>query len=714
MDHGNWCGKITFANSCFRRFRWVCLQLDYLCTLHNGPDIDSRLGRLPRKLGDSYAELWAQETKSYEEEDMNRLGLALSLLLVPNLPTPAVFARFVFGDDDDNEDCTEIESTTGQILVEQEEGRSQVRKPKRNDPLLEMVTRLCFGLVIFDRTTNSFRFAHTSVQEYVRSRKDEYESLSESCARIAKRCMSVLVEPESVVDSIHVFTNRLLWPEQGGDKQLSTMFPTGNYIDRAPKCSTIDWVSTNWAYYFANSKEIRKTQYLKELDIRLQNSVDEIPWELLNPSVFFSACSFQHLQLVQRWLNCYPKLALLRQDVGDSDAFTALHYAAYSDSLDVSVCLINAGADINAGKMGRTPLGLAISGNSPRVLQLLIERGARVHGRSHETMPVGTVPDLMTAIYCDVTDNGECVRVLLKAGADPRVMNQDFNTPLGISTILNRKNLVQIFLDFGVDANDPITESGGTSLMASVSSHNDEVTKLLLDAGADLNITSLYGTTALMTAAKYGNLGAIKTLLPLTTNLNNQSIDAKTALYMAAEQGHQATVEALLDTGAEIQPQEPGPHCPFMDPSERVQGFARSALVSALQSRHEAIFRMMLELSAKDGTKVMGPVTYKNVQLSLMAGDWDSFNAAKFREVVLARIRECRAKGESEEDAHKSILAKAKNPFCRFAMILMLEDMEKNEQHKEFSKHSWKRAYEIIRQRNEKIAEKVDDLYISK
>lgn len=644
---------------------------------------------------------------------MTRLGLALSLLLVPNLPTPAVFARFVFGDDDDNEDCTEIESTTGQILVEQEEGRSQVRKPKRDDPLLEMVTRLCFGLVIFDRTTNSFRFAHTSVQEYIMSRKDGYESLSQSHARIAKRCISVLVEPESVVDSIHAFTSRLLWPDEGNRKRLSTMFPTGYVFDHSPSNNTIDWVSNYWAYHVANSNEIRQTPSLKVLETRLQNRADGTPWESLNPSVFFSACSFKHLQLVQRWLNCYPKLALLRQDVGDSDAFTALHYAAYSGSLDVSVCLINAGADINAGKMGRTPLGSAISGNSPRVLQMLIERGARVHGRSHEIMPVGTVPDLMTAIYCHVTDNGECVRVLLKAGADPRVMNQDFNTPLGISTILNRKNLVQIFLDFGVDANDPMTVTGGTSLMASVLSQNDEVTKLLLDAGADPNITSLYGTTALMYAAERGHLGTVKTLLPLTTNLNSQSIYAETALYRAAGQGHQAIVKALLDAGAAIEPQEPGPSCPLVGPSERKCGFARNAFLSALEFGHDTIFRTMLEFLAKGQTQVMEQETYRNVLRSLDADGWDSFDAEGFRKTAAPWVLKCKSKGVSEEMIYESILATAKNPFSRFAMHLTLTNFTNFMSFNDFRREYKERADAIVKQRREKLVDTWGDLHIS-
>ena len=766
------------------------MQLDYLCTLHSKIDVTSRLGRLPQKLSDSYEELWAQKTQLYEVEDMTRLGLALSLLLVPKTPTPTVFARFIFGDDDDDEDCRGIGSTTGQVLMEEEVSEYQVRKAKWNDPLLEMVTKLCFGLVIFDETTNSFRFAHISVEEYIMSRKDGYRSLSEIHARIAKRCMSVLVEPESVVDSIHAFTNRLWWPEKGGCKQPSTMFPNGIFVDRSLRCSTIDWVSAFWAYFVINSHENRQTRSFSNLETRLVELVDQTPWESLNPSVFFSACRFDRLQLVQKWLSYHPKFALLREDVGNLSTMTALHCAAMFDNPAVAECLIDAGAsldgqcssDLNApfstplhlaiacGSLDiiplllqkrdqtridhrpfsnensfllnaaiatgnedivhalldhgfspsagnqngsdPTPLGLAIDCQLPRILQMLIDRGASLHETSQETDRLFRLP-LLRAIITDKANHAGCVRVLLKAGADPRVIDQDFSTPLGLSTTLNRKNLVQILIESGADVNDPMDTIGRTPLMTSIVSNNDELTKLLLAAGADVNITTLHGHSALMLAAEAGDLGAVKSLVPTTTNLNIQNIDSETALSKAAAKGHQAIVETLLDKGAEIEPQEPGPHCPFMDASERKGGFAKSALASALYSRDDATFRSMLRFSAKSEMRAMEQEFYDKVLCSLDVDGWDSFNASCFLETVTARVIEYRSNGKTDEDAYKSLLTTTKSPFCHFAMTLILNDIEKNMQHEDFKDQSWKTADAIVKQRQEKLAEQLKD-HVSK
>ena len=757
---------------------------------------------------------------------MTRLSLALSLLLSPKTPTPTVFAGFVFGDDDNDEDCTEIESTTGQILVGEEIGEPQVRKAKWNDSLLEMVTTLCFGLVIFDKTTNSFRFAHTSVQEYIRSRKDGYESLSQIHARIAKRCMSVLVEPQSVVDTVHTFTNRVLWSRKGEDKQLSTMFPTGHWFDRSFECSTIDWISAYWAYFVTNSNEDRQTRCFSNLETRLLDLVDETPWELLDPSVFFSVCRSNHLQFVRRWLNRHPKLALLRLDMGLSLTMTALHYAALSDYPALAECLIGAGADLDAqssskfnisplhmaiqrgslntiplllqnrdrqrvdhcrssaedtkllkvairegrvdvvhalldhgfspsggAESGLTPLATAIEGNFPRILELLTNRGVSVlpyPTANYGPKEIGLQLPLRQAILGDEIDDGECVRVLLKAGADPRVRVRPSDTPLSLSTSLKRKNLVQIFLDFGVDVNDRVDEqgstplfraittnsdeltklllakgadpnitdaSGVTALMGAAKADDDELTKLLLAAGADPNITNLLGATALMGAVEAGNLGAVKKLLAPTTkltSLNIQSIHSGTALCRAAEKGHQSIVETLLAAGAVIKPQDPGPHCSFMNPSERRDGFAKSALVSALYSRDDATFRTMLIFSAESETRAMEQEVYDKVLRSLDEDGWDSFDALSFSETVPARFGEYRAKGKTDEEAQQSFLTTAKNPFCHFAMTLILNEVERNMLHKDFIDESLNKVGAIIKQRKEKVAENLKDLYISK
>lgn len=163
---------------------------------------------------------------------------------------------------------------------------------------------------------------------------------------------------------------------------------------------------------------------------------------------------------------------------------------------------------------------------------------------------------------------------------------------------------------------------GQTPLHKKAKTGDQEDLELLLAAGADPNITCVSIDNALIAAARYGNLKAVQTLLPLTTNLNTQTILSDTALSEAAKNGHHAIVEALLDAGAEEEPQEPGPHCSFLELSERRSGFAESAYIAALSSKDDAAPRAVLRFDTQ-----RNPQSYQVVVLCFLDVDrGESFN----------------------------------------------------------------------------------------
>ena len=81
--------------------------------------------------------------------------------------------------------------------------------------------------------------------------------------------------------------------------------------------------------------------------------------------------------------------------------------------------------------------------------------------------------------------------------------------------------------------------------------------------------------------------------------MNTQTILSDTVLSKAAGNGHHTIVEALLDAGTEIEPQEPGPHCAFLEPSERRSGFGNSAYIANLSSKDDAAFRAVLRFDTQ-------------------------------------------------------------------------------------------------------------------
>ena len=88
-----------------------------------------------------------------------------------------------------------------------------------------------------------------------------------------------------------------------------------------------------------------------------------------------------------------------------------------------------------------------------------------------------------------------------------------------------------------------------TSLICAVH-HGDEdesLVRCLIDNGANINKTDVYGRTPLMMAAEYGHLDVVKLLIDNGANINKTDVRGRTPLMMAASYGHLDVVKLLLD-----------------------------------------------------------------------------------------------------------------------------------------------------------------------
>ena len=213
------------------------MQLDYICTLHTARDVRKRLGKLPKSLGNSYQELYDRKFEEYEPEDRKRLEVALSLLLVSQTSVdPGLFSKFVFWDTEEDEEDEDEEDEDDEDEDEEDEDEEiaysgnenektdigddsdidgDLEHPDANDEAersqtsedsdayeqydepgsqqYEDVTRLCFDLIIFDSAARVLRFAHTSVQDYLVNHNPSYQTRYDSHARVAERCISILL-----------------------------------------------------------------------------------------------------------------------------------------------------------------------------------------------------------------------------------------------------------------------------------------------------------------------------------------------------------------------------------------------------------------------------------------------------------------------------------------------------------------------------------------
>lgn len=111
----------------------------------------------------------------------------------------------------------------------------------------------------------------------------------------------------------------------------------------------------------------------------------------------------------------------------------------------------------------------------------------------------------------------EIVQLLIEANADLNIVNYLRLTALMLASDHGRKDITQLLLDAKADVN-PGDRFGTTALMNAMNCK--DITKLLLDADAKVNTINGDGDTALTLAANFGNKDVVRLLLQAGADLD--------------------------------------------------------------------------------------------------------------------------------------------------------------------------------------------------
>ncbi|MEP7304000.1 MAG: ankyrin repeat domain-containing protein [Acidobacteriota bacterium] len=245
--------------------------------------------------------------------------------------------------------------------------------------------------------------------------------------------------------------------------------------------------------------------------------------------------------------------ALLRARVDvnapEGDGTTALHWAVQADDAAMARMLIQAGAKASAAnRLGVTPMVLAATNGSAALLGLLLEAGANANEASVEGETV-----LMTATR---TGKLPAVERLLKAGADVNAVEKwRGETALMWAAAENHGAVVTALVKAGAHLDQqsrilnfpdvkynlathatlPPPQGGFTALMFAARQGAIDAVRALADAGANLNLQDPDGTPALALAVVNVHHDVAALLLERGADPNVTDVTGMTPLYAAVE-----------------------------------------------------------------------------------------------------------------------------------------------------------------------------------
>ena len=220
----------------------------------------------------------------------------------------------------------------------------------------------------------------------------------------------------------------------------------------------------------------------------------------------------------------------------------ALHHAK---SKEVAKMLIENGAKINSKDYYKnTPLNKAAEKGHLEVVKLLISRGAYIDNKNSQ----GFTP-LHIAAYQGYTEIAE---ILIRKGANIRELNKLKQTPLHLSKALE---ISQLLINAGADINLKDSE-GNIPLYHAVKNEKFEIVKLLVLKGSRINESNIGGVTPLHVSLRPNEKRMTKFLLSNGANANAKDYYGQTPLHYAVEHssiiGSDYYVKLLVENGADV------------------------------------------------------------------------------------------------------------------------------------------------------------------
>lgn len=227
--------------------------------------------------------------------------------------------------------------------------------------------------------------------------------------------------------------------------------------------------------------------------------------------------------------------------VQDSKGRTPLHVATAHGDETVARLLIGAKSSIDVSdNEHRTPLCEAAKGDFVGIAKILLE------AKANASLPIDHTP-----LHVASSEGSLGVaKLFIASGVDIEAVTASGETPLQIATAYNRVEMVRLLVDS--KANLAATNHIGNPLHYAISEKHEELTRLMIEWGAEIEARDRDGDAPLALAAMKGFRPAVQLLLERGADVHAKSNEDRTALHHAASQGHADLVALLLDSGAKV------------------------------------------------------------------------------------------------------------------------------------------------------------------
>jgi len=242
------------------------------------------------------------------------------------------------------------------------------------------------------------------------------------------------------------------------------------------------------------------------------------------------------------------------------DTVRGLHIAAEEGDLELVRRYVSEGVDLEAvgtHEYQRAVLGIAAHKGHTEIVRFLVAQGANPNGPPQSAH--GPLKDAVESGKADV------VQILLQQGADPNAVDaKGWNAILAVAFYCDIdpekewSSILQQLIIAGCEI-DPIDMHGRTALHV-VLEHDPphdsalEVVRILIEAGAEVDARhGDNGWTPLMGAVEVGNLDAARLLVKAGADVNIANEEGDTAWNMALRWGY-PEIAALLEQAGAVAP----------------------------------------------------------------------------------------------------------------------------------------------------------------